>query len=161
VRAPFLNHAACVITTSGGFSCPFNNFIRKINKCSPHELSLPSTLRDIGITKFNACAGGTFFWKARLLFGVDTLTDHPPPKPPFQCPYPDKKGTNLFLIKFCIHLHNHQDLKLKCCRVLGQKLRYGRPCTSICVDLGCANPTIYVLATSFAIFLFTRFTYAA
>jgi len=36
---------------------------------------------------------------------------------------------NLFLFQFCIHLHIHQDLKLKYCRVMGQKLRYGRPCT--------------------------------
>jgi len=53
----------------------------------------------------------------------------PTPQTPFQCPHPDKKGTNLLLFKFCIHLHTHQDLKLKCCRVMGQKLRYGRPCT--------------------------------
>ena len=30
---------------------------------------------------------------------------------------------------FCIHLDLHQDLKLKCCRGTGPKLRYGRPCT--------------------------------
>jgi hypothetical protein len=53
----------------------------------------------------------------------------PPPKPPFQCPHPDRKGTNLLLFGFCIHLHTHQDLKLKCCRALKQKLRYRRPCT--------------------------------
>jgi len=27
--------------------------------------------------------------------GWTCLRDHPPPIPPFQCPYPDKKGTNL------------------------------------------------------------------
>jgi len=53
----------------------------------------------------------------------------PPPKPPFRCPHPDKKGTNLLLFQAGIYLHTHQDLKLKCCRVMGQKLRYGRPCT--------------------------------
>ena len=67
-----------------------------------------------------------------FIFGISRV-DHPegPPTPqtPFQCPHPDKKGTNLLLFKFCIHLHTHQDLKLKCCRVMGQKLRYGRPCT--------------------------------
>ena len=57
------------------------------------------------------------------------LMDHPPPKSPFQCSHPDTMGTNLLLSEFCIHLHTHQDLKLKCCRVMGQKLRYGRPCT--------------------------------
>ena len=31
--------------------------------------------------------------------------------------------------KIGIRLHTHQDLNLKCCRVMGQKLRYGRPCT--------------------------------
>ena len=58
-----------------------------------------------------------------MIFGLD------PPEPPFRCPHPDKKGTNLFLFQIGIHLHAHQDLKLKCCRVMGQKLRYGRPCT--------------------------------
>ena len=51
----------------------------------------------------------------------------PTPKPPFQCFHPDKKGTNLLLFEFCIHLHTHQDLK--CCKCMGRKLRYGRPCT--------------------------------
>jgi hypothetical protein len=41
----------------------------------------------------------------------------------------DEKGTNLSLFKVGIHLHTYQDLKLKCCRVMGQKLKYGRPCT--------------------------------
>ena len=68
---------------------------------------------------------------ARILFGVDTLEGPPPPpKHPFQCPHPNKKGTNPLLFKAGIHLHTHQDLKLKYCRVMGQKLmRYGRPCT--------------------------------
>ena len=52
----------------------------------------------------------------------------PPPKAPFQCPHPDKKGANLLLF-LSIHLHTHQDLKLNCCRVTMQNLRYGRPCT--------------------------------
>jgi len=51
------------------------------------------------------------------------------PIPITQCPHPDKKGTNLLRFEFRIHLHTHQDLKLKCCRVMGQKLRYKRPCT--------------------------------
>ena len=53
----------------------------------------------------------------------------PPPKPPFPWLHPDEKGNNLLLFQIGIHLHIHQDLKLKCCRVMGQKLRYGRPCT--------------------------------
>ena len=57
------------------------------------------------------------------------LRDHPPPKPPFQYPSSDKMGTNLLLFEFCIHLHTHQDIKLKCRRVMGQRLRHGRPCT--------------------------------
>jgi hypothetical protein len=72
----------------------------------------------------------------RLLFLEGTYTfwgrppcPPPPPKPPFRCPHQDKKGTNLLLFQIGIHLHTHEDLKLKCCRVMGQKLRYGRPCT--------------------------------
>ena len=44
-------------------------------------------------------AGGRFLflWATRLLFGVDTPEGPPPPKPPFQCPHPNKKGTNLLL----------------------------------------------------------------
>ena len=62
--------------------------------------------------------------------GWTPLTHHPPPKPPFRCPHPDKKGTNLLLFQIGIHLHTHREyLKLKCCRVMGQKLRYRRPCT--------------------------------
>ena len=64
------------------------------------------------------------------ILGWIFLRDHSPPKPPFQCPHQTKKGTNLLLFEFYIHLHNYQDLKLKCCRVMGQKLRYGRPCTT-------------------------------
>ena len=55
-----------------------------------------------------------FFWKARLLFGVDTLRDHQPPNPPFQCPHQTKTGTILLLLEFCFHLHTHQYLKLEC-----------------------------------------------
>jgi len=63
------------------------------------------------------------------LLGWTLLRDHPPPKPPFQCYLPYKKGTNLLLYEFCIHPHTHQDLKLNRCRVMGQKLKHGRPCT--------------------------------
>ena len=31
----------------------------------------------------------------------------PPPKPPFRCPHPDKKGTNLLLFQTGIYLHTH------------------------------------------------------
>jgi hypothetical protein len=60
----------------------------------------------------------------------------PPPIPITQYPHPDKKGTNLLLFMIGIHLHTYQDLKLKCCRIMGQKLRYRRPCTR---DLGTHN----------------------
>ena len=55
----------------------------------------------------------------------------PPPPPPNTAPAPpwDEKGTILLSFKFCIHLHTYQDMQLKWCRVMGQKLRYGRPCT--------------------------------
>jgi len=56
-----------------------------------------------------------------IIFGMDPQTHLPPPKPPFQCPHPDKKGTNLLLLQIGFHLHTHQDLKLMCCRVMGQK----------------------------------------
>ena len=82
--------------------------------------------------KLTAHPGGPSFliFRRHVYFlGWTPLRDQPPSKPPFQCPHPSKKGTNLLLFKFCIHLHTHQDLKLKCCRVKGQKLRYGRPCT--------------------------------
>jgi hypothetical protein len=71
----------------------------------------------------------SYFWKAPPLFGG--APPPPPPKLPFLCSHQDKKGTNLLLFLFCIHLHTHLDLKLKCCRVMGQKLRYGRPCTHV------------------------------
>ena len=71
-----------------------------------------------------------YTWKARILFGVDTPEGPPTPQTPLPCPHPDKKCTKLLLFEICIHLHhNHQDLKLECCRVEGQKLRYGFPCT--------------------------------
>jgi hypothetical protein len=67
--------------------------------------------------------------KARVLFGVDTPEGPPTPKFPFQCPdMTKKKGTILLLFEFYIHLQPHQDLTLQCRRVMGQKLRYGRPC---------------------------------
>ena len=55
-------------------------------------------------------------------------TTHPP-KSPFLYPHQTKKSTNLLHFSFVIHLHTNQDLKLKCCRTMGQKQRYGRPCT--------------------------------
>ena len=70
-----------------------------------------------------------FFFLWHVYFLGWTPLRAPPPKPPFQCSHPNKKGTNLFLFQIGIHLHAHQDLKLKCCRVMGQKLRYGRPWT--------------------------------
>ena len=69
------------------------------------------------------------FGRHVYFLGLTPLPPNPPPKPPFQCPHQDKKGTNLLLFQTGIHLHTHQDLKMKCCRVMGQKLRYGRPCT--------------------------------
>jgi len=75
-----------------------------------------------GTRDYENFAQEVFFWKACTFFGVG-------PKKPFWCPHPDKKGTNLLLSQTGIHLHTHQDLKLKCCRVMGQKLRYGCPCT--------------------------------
>jgi len=64
-----------------------------------------------------------------MIFGLDPPPPPLPPKPPFRCPHQDKKGINLLLFQLGIHLHTHQDLKLKCSRVMGQKLRCGRPCT--------------------------------
>jgi hypothetical protein len=74
---------------------------------------------------------GVFFWGEGMytFWGGPPCPPPFPPKPPFRCPHPDKKGTNLLQAQIGIHLHTHQDLNLKCCRVIGQKLRYGRPCT--------------------------------
>jgi len=70
------------------------------------------------------------FFMARVLFGVNTPEGPPPPPTPLPVPPPKQKGcTILLLFQIGFHLHNHQDLKLKCCRVMGQKLRYGRPWT--------------------------------
>ena len=55
-----------------------------------------------------------------MIFGLDPPAPPPPPKPPLWCPHSDKKGTNLLLFQTGIHLHTHQDLNLKCCRVMGQ-----------------------------------------
>jgi len=80
--------------------------------------------------RFLTCSQeGVFYYFWTDFLRCTTLRDHPPPKPPFQCPHPNKKGTNLPLFQIGIHLHTHQDLRLKCCRKMGQKLRYGRPCT--------------------------------
>jgi len=78
-----------------------------------------------------AKAGGLLFILDRHVYflGWAPQRDHPPPKPPFQCPHQTRKGTNLLLFDFYIHLHTHQDLKLNCCRFMGRNLRYGRPCT--------------------------------
>ena len=37
---------------------------------------------------------------SRVIFGLDPLLP-----PPLQCPHSNKRGTNLLLFKFCIHLH--------------------------------------------------------
>jgi len=68
-------------------------------------------------------------WIGTYDFWAGTPCPPPPPKLPFRCPHQDKKGTNLLLFQIGIHLHIHQDLRLKCCRVMGQQLRYGCPCT--------------------------------
>jgi len=51
------------------------------------------------------------------------------PLNPLPVPPPRQKGYQSALFSLGTHLHTHQDLKLKCCRVMGQKLRYRRPCT--------------------------------
>jgi len=51
-----------------------------------------------------------------------------PPTPQYCSPW-DEKGTILLLFNFCIHLHTYQDMQLKWYSVIGQKLRYRRPCT--------------------------------
>jgi len=51
----------------------------------------------------------------------------PTPPTPQYCSLWDEKGTILPHFNFCIH--TYQDMQLKWCRVMGQKLRYGRPCT--------------------------------
>jgi len=52
------------------------------------------------------------YWTSTPFFGLGAL-DPPPPKiPTTQCSHPDKKGTILLLLEFCIHLHTHQYLKL-------------------------------------------------
>jgi len=61
--------------------------------------------------------------------GWTPLRDHPPPKTPPSAPTQTKRVPICSFLYSCIHLHTHQDLKLKCCRVIGQKFRYGRPCT--------------------------------
>ena len=74
----------------------------------------------------NLCqvSGGCFVFGRHVYFlGWTPPRDHPPSNHLIQYPHPDRKGTNLLLFLFCIHLHTHQDLKLKCCRVMGQKLR--------------------------------------
>jgi len=50
-------------------------------------------------------AGGYFFLFGRHVhfLGWTPLRDHPPPNPPFQCPHPDKKGTNLLLLHPSAH----------------------------------------------------------
>ena len=80
--------------------------------------------------------GGCFFlgWHVYLFWGG----------PPFRYPHQDKKGTNLLLFQTGIHLHTHQDLKLKRCRVMGENwdtdahahVTYQAPIT------GLHNPTL-------------------
>ena len=105
--------------------------VRAACRCTQANTNQPKQVHTNAPTHFflKASSGGFFFGMARILFGVDTPEGPPPPKPPFQCPYPNKKGTNLLLFQIGIHLHTHQDLKLKCCRVMEQRLRYGHPCT--------------------------------
>jgi len=50
----------------------------------------------------------------------------PTPKNPLPVPPLDKKGYQSAPFS---NRHTHHDLKLKRCRVMGGKLRYGRPCT--------------------------------
>ena len=52
------------------------------------------------------------FWTTRILFGVGTPEGTPFPQNPLPVPPPDKKGTILLLLEFCIHLHTYQYLKL-------------------------------------------------
>ena len=75
------------------------------------------------------CAREINFGHACPIFGLDPPDPPPTPYPPLPLPHPDKMVTKLLLFQIGIHLHTHQDLKLKCCRVMGQKPRYGRPCT--------------------------------
>ena len=64
---------------------------------------------------------GEFFWrKARPISGLNPPDPPPTPQNPLPVPPPRQKGTNLLHFKFCIHLHTHQDLELKYCRVMGQ-----------------------------------------
>ena len=83
-----------------------------------------------GCLKSKFCKAGACFL---LLEALSTFWgENPwgtPPLPTLPVPPPKQKGTNLLLYKFCVNLLTHQDLKLNCCRVMGQKLRYGRPCT--------------------------------
>ena len=44
-------------------------------------------------------------------------------------PPPGQKGYQSAPFQISIYLHTHQELKLKRCRVMGEKLRYGRPYT--------------------------------
>ena len=69
------------------------------------------------------------WWTSRVKFGLDPPEGPPTPPTPTHYPHPDKKGTDLLFYQIGIHLHTHQDLQLKCCRVMGQNLRYGHPCT--------------------------------
>jgi len=60
---------------------------------------------------------------------VDTPDGPLTPQTPLPVLPPKQKGYHsVFFFEICIHLHTHQDLKLQCRRVNGQKLRYGRPC---------------------------------
>jgi len=65
-----------------------------------------------------------------MIFGLDPPAPPPlPPNPPSSAPIWTKGVPNCSFFQIGIHLHTHQDLKLKCCRITGQKLRYSCPCT--------------------------------
>ena len=82
------------------------------------------------------------------------MRGYPPSKPPFRCPHPNKMGANRLLFQIGNHLHTHQDLKLKCCRVMGQKLRYGRPCVTYQAPItGLHSPTLLPFLQNFTDYL--------
>ena len=83
------------------------------------------------LTKEKNYAGSRRQFFVFLFLGLTPLLRAPPPpNPPSSThPHQTKKSTNLLHFSFVIHLHTNQDLKLKCCRTMGQKQRYGRPCT--------------------------------
>ena len=123
----WLNKASTIASQCTGSSCNglqlavfFRNFVSyNFLVVSCHQLATSGFLISL--------PGGCFYWDGTYTFLGWTPLPPPPPQTPFQCPHPNKKGTNLLLFQISIHLHNHQDIKLRCCRVMGQKLRCGRP----------------------------------